>query len=90
MRTRPSGVGKPPSANGASGIGRLIQPGEAFSASKVTAPRSVCAASVSSLSRKHGSSKPIAAARRRKISVLGSAWPSGEIAGSFSSTSVWP
>ena len=44
----------------------------------------------SSESRKHGSSKPMRAARRRNTSEFGSDSPTGAIAGLLASTYRWP
>ncbi len=86
---RPSAVGKPPSANGASASGSSSQPA-ARSASKSSSGRNAARASVSSSSAKQGSAKPICKASSRKICVFGFASPSGAIAGSLISAQVWP
>ena len=81
MRHLPEGVGKPPSANGASGTGSLAQPSRQQRVEVQLGPAKAVRASVSSSSRKQGSSKPMRRGQLAEDLGVRRASPSGAIAG---------
>ena len=85
-----SGVGKPPSANGASARGNCTQPCSRSASNDTASPNGHARQRLVAVARSRARRSPCAPPVRERSACSACASPSGAIAGSLISTEVWP